>query len=188
MKKKDFIKLSISIFVVAVAGAIGSVVTSSSVATWYASLPKPSFNPPAWVFAPVWTILFLLMAIAAYLVWKKGWKRREVRVALGFYLAQLILNVLWSVLFFGYHNLAAAYVEVIILWFAIFLTVEFFRDISKVAARLLLPYLLWVAFAAFLNFSLWNISFQVQEGTLLYIPANSTVRVNTPVLPANNIK
>jgi len=188
MKKKDLIKLLISIFAVAAAGAIGSVITSSSVATWYLSLPKPSFNPPSWVFGPVWTVLFLLMAIAAYLIWKKGWKRPEVRVALSLYSVQLVLNVLWTVLFFGYHNLAAAYVEVIILWFAIFLTIEFFRGISKAAAWLLLPYLLWVAFAAFLNFSLWNISFQVQEGTLLYIPANSTIKVNAPVLPSNNIK
>jgi tryptophan-rich sensory protein len=188
MRKKDLIKLLISISAVVAAGAIGSVITSSSVTTWYVSLPKPSFNPPSWVFGPVWTVLFLLMAIAAYLIWKKGWKRPEVRVALSLYSAQLVLNVLWTVLFFGYHNLAAAYVEIIILWFVIFLTMEFFRDISKTAAWLLLPYLLWVAFAAVLTFSIWNISFQVQEGTLLYIPANSTVKVTVPVLPPSSIK
>lgn len=158
MKKNDFFKLVVAILVAESAGIIGSFFTTSSVPTWYAALAKPSFNPPSWIFGPVWTALFLLMGIAAFLVWKKGWEKKEVRIALGIFGGQLILNILWSVLFFGLHSPLAAFVEIIILWSAILWTILAFRKISRTAAWLLLPYILWVSFAAVLNFAIWNLS------------------------------
>ncbi len=154
MKKNDLAKLIVAILVPQAAGALGSLFTAPSISTWYSTLIKPSFNPPSWIFAPVWTALFLLMGIAAFLVWKRGWEKREVRIALGIFGGQLILNILWSALFFGLHSPLAAFVEVIILWLAILGTILVFRKISKTAAWLLVPYILWVSFASLLNFSL----------------------------------
>ncbi len=154
MKKNDFAKLVISILAAESAGIIGSLFTRPSIPTWYATLVKSPINPPAWLFAPVWTTLFLLMAIASFLIWKKGWEKREVRRALGIFLGQLILNILWSILFFGLHSPLAAFVEIIILWLTILWTILAFRKISKIAAWLLAPYILWVSFAAVLNFLL----------------------------------
>lgn len=188
MKNKNFLKLLAAIVVVAAAATIGSLLTASSIPTWYAALPKPSFNPPAWIFAPVWTALFLLMAVSAWLVWKKGWKHRRVRIALFVFLGQLVLNVLWSALFFGLHSPLAALLEILILWMAIVMTIALFSQISKAAAWLLAPYLLWVTFAAVLNFAIWNISFRIENGTLIYLPANSSVRVMTPFIVNENIK
>lgn len=154
MKKNDLLKLIAAILVAESAGIIGSFFTTPSIPTWYAALAKPSFNPPSWVFAPVWTALFLLMGIAAFLVWKRGWEKREVRIALGIFGGQLILNILWSALFFGLHSPLAAFIEIIILWLAILWTILAFRKISRTAAWLLVPYILWVSFASVLNFSL----------------------------------
>lgn len=188
MKNKNFLKLLAAILTVAAAATLGSLLTASSIPTWYATLPKPSFNPPAWIFAPVWTALFFLMAISAWLVWKKGLKKRNVRIALFVFLGQLVLNVLWSALFFGLHSPAAAFLEISILWMAIIMTIALFARISKTAAWLLAPYLLWVTFAAVLNFAIWNISFRIANGTLLYLPANSSVRVMAPFPTNENIK
>jgi len=139
---KKWLKLVLAILVCEVAGLIGSIFTFPSIPTWYASLVKPSFNPPGWLFAPVWTILFALMGISLYLAWPAGKK------AFG---AQLLLNVLWSVLFFGFHSPLLAFIEIIILWIAILLNIIVFYKKSKPAAYLLIPYLLWVSFAAALN-------------------------------------
>lgn len=179
-KISNLAKLLISIIGVQIVAFLGSLFTMSSVSTWYATLPKPSFNPPSWVFGPVWTILFLMMAVAAYLIWKKGWKHREVRVALYVFIGQLALNLLWSVLFFGLHSPLAALYEIIILWLAILLTILVFYKISKPAAYLLIPYILWVTFAAVLNFAIWNISFRIENDAMFYIPANSSIQVLAP--------
>ena len=146
-------KLVISIIGCQLAGIIGAFFTSPSIPTWYESLTKPSFIPPNWVFAPAWTTLFLLMGISAYLIWIKGAKNREVKTALIIFDIQLGLNILWSVLFFGLQSPLYAFVEIIVLWFLILLTILKFYPISKKAAYLLIPYLLWVSFAAILNFS-----------------------------------
>jgi len=182
MKRNNFIKLIISVIVAELAGVIGSIFTSSSVSTWYRTLPKPAFNPPNWVFSPVWIALFLLMGIAAFLIWKKGWKHKGVRVALFVYAIQLVLNIFWSIIFFGWRSPAAAFSEILLLWLAILLTIILFSRLSRAAAWLLVPYILWVTFAAVLNFSIWSISFRIRQGTLIYLPAHSTVYVANPAL------
>lgn len=121
---------------------------------WYATLAKPSWNPPAWIFGPVWTTLYLMMAVAAWLVWKRdGWRK-----AIWFYFVQLALNAAWTPVFFAMHEIGWALVEIILLWFAILITLRAFLPVSKPAAVLLLPYLAWVSFAAFLNFTLWRMN------------------------------
>jgi tryptophan-rich sensory protein len=155
MKKKDLLALTVAIVGSELAGILGSVFTASSVSTWYTTLERPALNPPGWVFGPVWTTLYALMGIAAYLVWKKGFGRKDVRVALGIFGVQLVLNTLWSILFFGMQNPGAAFIEIIFLWFAILATIIAFAKISKLAAWLLMPYILWVTFASYLNFSIW---------------------------------
>ncbi len=154
----EILKLIISIAVCQLAGFVGSLFTTPSIPTWYAALRKPSFNPPNSVFGPVWTTLFLLMGISVYLIWRKGVHDRYVRIALLIFIVQLLLNVLWSFLFFGLHNPSSAFVEIIILWLAILATLIAFIKISKPAGILLLPYLLWVSFAVVLNFSLWKLN------------------------------
>jgi tryptophan-rich sensory protein len=118
---------------------------------WYASLVKPEWNPPGWIFGPVWTVLYLTMAVAAWLVWKRdGWC-----CALWIYLAQLLLNAAWTPIFFGAHQLSWALIEIVALWLAIVLTVLAFLRVSKTAGWMLVPYLMWVSFAAVLNCTLW---------------------------------
>jgi translocator protein len=152
---KDVLKLILAIGICELAGVVGSLFTSSSIAEWYAYLVKPELAPPNWVFAPVWTTLFALMGIAAFLVWKKGLQRQEVRLALGIFAAQLILNTFWSIIFFGLRSPAGALVEIVILWLAILATIMAFARISRPAAWLLVPYLLWVTFATYLNYTIW---------------------------------
>lgn len=154
----DKIKLVLSILFCEGAGIVGSVSTTAAIPAWYATLQKPSFNPPNWLFAPVWILLYLLMGTAFYLIWQKGFHSKNSKIALGLFVAQLILNTAWSLFFFGYHFLGLALVEIIILWISIFLTILSFWKISKSAALLLLPYLLWVSFATLLNFSIFQLN------------------------------
>lgn len=121
---------------------------------WYATLKKPSWNPPGWIFGPVWTALYAMMAVAAWLVWKQGGFKTQRR-ALTMFLVQLALNALWTPLFFGLHWTGVAFVEIVLLWLAIAATIAGFRPVSRLAAWLLAPYLAWVGFAAALNFKLW---------------------------------
>lgn len=124
---------------------------------WYAQLNKPSWNPPSWLFGPVWTTLYLMMAVAAWLVWRKGGFRQQRR-PLTFFLAQLVLNALWTPLFFGIHRPGIAFAEIVLLWFAILATILSFHPVQRISAFLLLPYLAWVSFAAVLNFTLWRMN------------------------------
>lgn len=155
MKSINFPKLIIAIVVSELAGIIGSFFTVSTVPSWYVELIKPVINPPGWIFGPVWTALYLLMGIAAYLVWKNGWEKSDVRVALGVFGVQLILNATWSIVFFGLQSPGPALIELISLWFAIVATIIAFSKISRQAAWLLAPYIVWVTFAAYLNYSIW---------------------------------
>jgi translocator protein len=124
---------------------------------WYASLRKPSWNPPGWVFGPVWTALYAMMAVAAWLVWRRGgWSAQ--RRPLIFFLVQLALNALWTPLFFGLQRPGLAFAEIVLLWLAIAATLTVFRPVSRAAAWLLAPYLAWVSFAAVLNFTLWRLN------------------------------
>ena len=143
-----------SIIICQLAGIIGSFFTSSSISTWYVGIAKPSFNPPNWVFAPVWTALFILMGVSLYFVWVKGFKAKGVKTGLLLFSIQLILNIFWSVFFFGLQNPLIAFIEIIVLWIAILLTILKFYKVSRTAAYLLIPYLLWVSFAAILNLAI----------------------------------
>ena len=138
----------------AVAGA-GSGFTSIAVIEWYPTLRKPSWNPPAWIFGPVWSVLYLMMAVAAWLVWRRGGARAG---ALGLFAAQLVLNGLWSALFFGLRNPLAGLIDIFPLWAVILATMVSFWRISSTAGALLLPYWLWVTFATALNFAIWSLN------------------------------
>jgi len=153
-----FLKLIITIGVSELAGIVGSVFTISQIPTWYATIAKPGINPPSWIFGPVWTTLFFLMGISAFLVWRKGLERKDVRIALFIFGLQLVLNTIWSIIFFGMHNIGGALVEIVFLWLAIVWTIFAFHKISRASAYLLLPYILWVTFAGYLTYSLWMIN------------------------------
>ena len=121
---------------------------------WYDSLAKPEWNPPSWIFGPVWTVLYLMMAIAAWMVWKRNGWRQPIRL----YFLQLVLNAAWTPIFFGAHQPGWALVDILALWIAVLLTLLTFLRVSKAAGWLLVPYLAWVTFAAFLNFTLWRMN------------------------------
>ncbi|MFA6376031.1 MAG: TspO/MBR family protein [Candidatus Paceibacterota bacterium] len=157
MEIKDFIKLLFAIICVEAIGIFGAIFTIPAIPAWYVLLSKPALTPPSWVFGSAWTLLFALMGIAVYMILSKGWARREVKIAFGIFSAQLALNVLWSALFFGTRNPGAAFAEIIILWLAILATIAAFSKISKAAAWLLVPYILWVSFAAYLNYAIWQL-------------------------------
>lgn len=156
MKLAPLMKLMIAFGASFSAALIGSLFTSrDALDAWYANLNKPFFNPPGWVFGPVWTTLYVLMAVSAFLVWRKGLDTRAVRIALAFFVLQLVLNALWTPLFFGAKMPLAAFIEILFLWAAILLTILTFARVSRLAALLLIPYIAWVSFAAVLNASIW---------------------------------
>ena len=136
-------------------GYLSGMVTRESITSWYPTLEKPFFNPPNWIFAPVWTLLYIMMGIAAGLIWTSGAEQKKVNRALGFFAIQFGLNTLWSYLFFGLQNPLLALVEVLLLWLMIFETYNQFKRIKKTAGFLLIPYLAWVSFATILNASIW---------------------------------
>ncbi|HTK33399.1 MAG TPA: TspO/MBR family protein [Candidatus Paceibacterota bacterium] len=158
MNIKTSLKLVSAIVLSELAGIVGSFFTVSSITTWYADIIRPTFSPPNWIFGPVWTTLFALMGIALFLVWQKGLAQRDVKIAVALFLAQLILNVCWSIIFFGAHNPGGAFVEILFLWIAILATIIAFFKISKLAGYLLVPYIAWVTFAAFLNYAIWTLN------------------------------
>ena len=151
----DIVKLVISIIACQCAGLIGSLFTTPAIPTWYATLQKPPFTPPNWLFAPAWATLYLLMGIAAFIIWRRGLSNPQVKRALFLFVIQLVLNALWSVAFFGLESPLYGVIVIATLWVAILLTILKFFKVSSVAAVLLLPYILWVTFAAALNVSIW---------------------------------
>lgn len=181
MKINNSIKFLLSIIICELAGAVGSIFTIPSINGWYITLNKTTLNPPNWVFGPVWTMLFLLMGISLYLVWSKkfiveynlktskikAWNPwfqkfwsgswQKINVILIF-ATQLFLNILWSIIFFGLHQPGVAFFELLMLWVAILYTIMNFYRISKPASYLLIPYILWVTFAGFLNYSIWMLN------------------------------
>lgn len=150
------LKLIIAIIVSFLAGGIGSIFTAPAIKNWYPTLAKPAFNPPNWLFGPAWSLLYLLMGIALYLVWQSPSTNKKM--AYWAFFIQLILNACWSIIFFGSHQLGLAFGEIVLLWLAIVWTIISFWRISKPAAYLLMPYLLWVIFAAILNFAVWRLN------------------------------
>jgi benzodiazapine receptor len=147
----NYLKFVISIGICLSVGFVAGMFTSTSVDTWYPSLRKPFFNPPDWVFGPVWTILYIMMGMALYLVWNS----RDKKIAITFFILQLALNFLWSFLFFVLKNPLLAFLEIVLLLVMILLTAWHFHRISKVAGFLLIPYILWVGFASVLNLSIY---------------------------------
>ena len=151
-------KFILSVVICLLAGAVGSIFTSSSVSNWYPLLAKPSFNPLNWIFAPVWTTLFVMMAVSLYFVWSKDIKKTSdklaVKSAISFFRLQLVLNIAWSMFFFGMRSPLYAFIDITLLWFAILITIIKFNKVSKPAALLLLPYIIWISFAVVLNLSI----------------------------------
>jgi benzodiazapine receptor len=154
---RQAIGLVVFIAICFAAASIGSLVTTPQIPGWYAELAKPTWNPPNWIFGPVWSCLYLMMAVAAWLVWRHA-GFAGARGPLTLFAIQLALNSLWSVLFFGIQNPAAAAVEIILLWATILATLIAFWNRSKWAGGLLVPYLAWVSFAAVLNFTIWRLN------------------------------
>ena len=155
MKRSDVTKLVIAIGTPLLAGGIGSIFTTAKIPGWYANLAKPPLNPPSWVFGPVWTVLYTLMGLAAFLVWKRGGERKAVQQALMAFATQLFLNTVWSVLFFGLQRPDLALIDIVLLWIMIVVTMVLFARVSKISAWLLLPYLAWVSFATYLNYGIY---------------------------------
>ena len=155
--KINWFRLIVSLVMCQLAGIIGTFFTVNSISTWYASLNKPSFNPPGWIFGPVWITLYILMGISFYLIWMKK-DNCNFKLLSSLFLIQLILNSLWTIIFFGLHSPFYAFIEIIILWIMILLCIILFYKISKISSYLLIPYLLWVSFASILNFFLWKLN------------------------------
>ncbi len=150
-----WLKILIAIVICNLVGLAASTVTLDAIPGWYASLNKPSFNPPNWLFGPVWTSLYILMGISAAMIWQKGMNRTDVKHALSVFGIQLMLNGIWSYLFFGFQSPLLAFIEILFLLGMIILTMLRFRELKPLAAWLLVPYLLWVSFASILNFSIY---------------------------------
>lgn len=149
------VKLFAAIALCLSAGLLGSIATVSSVTTWYPTLIKPWFSPPNWIFGPVWTALYIMIGIALYLVWEKGYAKKTVRFALWLFIVHLVFNTAWSVVFFGLHSPFGGLVIILILWTLIVALIRKFYKIQRAAAYLLVPYLAWVSFATVLNCAIW---------------------------------
>jgi translocator protein len=153
VRPKDAVALVLAILLSQSAGLIGAFFTVDAISAWYVTLNKPVLAPPDWIFGPVWTILYVLMGIAAFCVWRQGIQNKGVKQALAIFAIQLVLNAAWSVIFFGTHQILIALLEIVLLWGAILWTIIAFSKISRLSARLMLPYILWVSFAVYLNYA-----------------------------------
>jgi len=158
LKSPAVFRLAAAVLFCVIAGSLGSVVTITGPGSWYEGLLKPTFQPPNWIFAPVWTTLFIMMGIALYLVWNEGLQNPNVKPALAVFGLQFILNILWSFLFFGMQSPFLGLAGIIILWFLILATIALFFRVKRSAAFLLVPYILWVSFAMFLNYTIWALN------------------------------
>ncbi|SEK82519.1 TspO and MBR related proteins [Maribacter orientalis] len=156
--KRKLTYIIIGIIICSTIGFLSSVVTQSSVNGWYMTLNKPSFNPPNWIFAPVWTALYILMGISAGWVWAKGFHHKWVKTGLYHFGFQLLLNGLWSIVFFGLKQPFWGLLVILTLLVVLILTIKWFKVVSKVAANLLIPYLIWICFATVLNYKIWELN------------------------------
>jgi len=152
------VKLIISILIPVAVGAISGFFTTAEIPGWYQTINKPTWNPPSWIFGPVWTTLYLLMGIALYLVWKSEAVQSVKKMAIILFAVQLLLNFFWSFIFFNQHQIGLALAEIITMWFFILLTIFAFAPINKLAAWLLVPYISWVSFATILNYTIWKLN------------------------------
>ena len=155
---KKILQFALAVLLCQAAGIIGTFFTIEAIPNWYTALNKPSFNPPSWLFGPVWIGLYTLMGIALFIIWRQGREKRGVKEALIFFMTQLVLNAAWTPLFFGLKIPGVAFAEIVLLWIIIVLTLVRFYKLSKTAGLLLVPYILWVSFAAVLNYSIWTLN------------------------------
>jgi len=158
MTSKFLVRVSIALGICLFIGFLGSLATQTSIEGWYSQLNKPSFNPPNWIFGPVWSLLFILIGIAAGIVWNKGFYHKWVQIALYHFGFQLLLNASWSLLFFGLKEPFWALIDIIALFVVLLFTIRWFKIVNNIAAYLLVPYAIWVAFAAILNFEIWRLN------------------------------
>lgn len=152
------IKLIVSIAIPLIVGGTSGFFTVTGVESWYQTIQKPSWNPPNWIFGPVWTTLYVMMGIALFIIWKSDAAENLKRNALIVFGIQLILNFFWSFIFFNQQSPGWAFAEIAVLWLAIFATIILFAKINKTAAWLLVPYISWVSFAAILNYTIWKLN------------------------------
>ncbi|HWR33173.1 MAG TPA: TspO/MBR family protein [Chitinophagaceae bacterium] len=157
-RMNNIVKLIISIGIPVLAGATAGFFTTTGVGSWYQTINKPSWNPPSWVFAPVWTTLYVMMGVALFLVWKSNTIGGFKKTAITLFAIQLALNFLWSFIFFKQEQPGWALVEIIVMWVAILLTILAFAKVNKTAAWLLVPYISWVSFASILNYTIWKLN------------------------------
>ncbi|PSQ64376.1 MAG: TspO protein [Halobacteriales archaeon SW_9_67_24] len=157
-KRRPLLTIAGVVGICVVLGAAGGLITAPQIQTWYTTLEKPGFTPPNWVFGPVWTLLYALQGVAAWLIWRAGLDRRIVRLALGLFATQFVLNIAWSPAFFGLESPILGLVVIVPLWFAIVATMAAFSRVDRRAAALLVPYLTWVTFATALNYAIWTLN------------------------------
>lgn len=155
---KTWMKLIISVAIPVTVGIISGFFTVPEIDTWYQTIKKPDWQPPKWLFGPVWTTLYIMMGIAFYLVWKKPVEPSKKRMAVTLWIIQLVLNFFWSFVFFRQHQIDWALGEIVILWAFILLTIFAFARLNKVAAWLLVPYISWVTFAGILTYTIWELN------------------------------
>lgn len=151
-------KFIISLLLPLAVGGISGFFTVKAIPGWYEQLNKPWFNPPNWIFSPVWTSLYIMMGIALWLVWKSDAPQKLKQRAIYLFAAQLVLNFFWSLIFFNLHQIGWALVEIVAMWATILLTIFAFAKVNKLAAWLLVPYISWVSFATILNYSIWQLN------------------------------
>lgn len=156
--RRRTVPLVVALLLPLAVGMVSGWITADGVRSWYPSIAKPGFTPPDWVFGPVWTALYISMGWASYLIWRRGFHAPGVRAALTFYAIQLLLNSLWSPLFFGLQSPGLAFAEIVVFWAALAWTVVLFRRVSLAAALVMMPYLAWVSFATVLNFAIWRLN------------------------------
>lgn len=158
MEKNDLFRLILSIVICQMAGILGSIFTASSVASWYPTLAKPSFTPPGSYIGLIWIVLFTLMGVSLFLIWREIPSNPAARIALYFFAGQLIVNVLWNVAFFSLQSPISGLIVIVVLWILILISIIKFWPINRTAALLLIPYIVWVSIAAYLNYSIWRLN------------------------------
>jgi tryptophan-rich sensory protein len=154
----NFLKLIFAISIPLTVGATSGFFTASGVSTWYQTINKPSWNPPSWIFGPVWTTLYVMMGISFFLVWKSGTEDTLKNKAIVFFAVQLLVNFFWSFIFFKLHQIGWAFVDIIVMWVLILFTIFNFARVNNTAAWLLVPYISWVSFATILNYTIWKLN------------------------------
>ena len=152
------LKLIIAIAIPLIVGGTSGFFTATGVESWYQTIARPTWNPPGWIFGPVWTTLYVMMGISLFLVWKEDASVELKKIAIALFTVQLVLNFFWSFIFFNQHQIGWALVEIIAMWVFILLTIFAFAQVNKAAAWLLVPYISWVSFATILNFTIWQLN------------------------------